>query len=91
MDEPADPPVERLSRSVGAGDDGDAIACLRAFETVPAESRQAALRALREDAERTAPLVPELTPFLTDGERSVRLTAGEAVRRGHRSRLVGSH
>jgi len=78
MDEPTDPSVERLSRSVEAGDYRDATACLGAFEAASAESRKAALRRLRETAgEQTAPLAPELASFLTDGERSVRLTAAK--------------
>ncbi|WP_435116533.1 HEAT repeat domain-containing protein [Halolamina sp. C58] len=86
MDEPTDPSVERLSRSVEAGDYRDATACLRAFETASAESRKAALRTLRENTgEQTAPLATRLTSFLTDDERSVRLTAAKLFVAGARA------
>jgi HEAT repeat protein len=75
------PPVEHLAELVDAGAHDDAIACLEQFETAPKEERKAALRTLRRfEAESSAalgPLLPALSPFFIDEERSVRLTAAK--------------
>lgn len=77
MDESAHPPpVEQLAELLDAGAHDDAIACLEQFETAPTEERKIALEALRRFEAREwalEPLLPALSPFFTDGERSVRL------------------
>jgi HEAT repeats len=77
MDESAHPPpVEHLAELVDAGAYDDAIACLERFETAPTEERKAALGTLRRfeaDESAVGPLLPALSPFFTDEERSVRL------------------
>jgi len=82
MDEPIQPPpIERLTELVGEAAYDDTIACLARFETASTENRKEALRALRTLAEEqpttVEPLLPALTAFLDDDERSVRLTTAK--------------
>ncbi|WP_423746321.1 HEAT repeat domain-containing protein (plasmid) [Haladaptatus sp. SPP-AMP-3] len=75
------PSAERLAELLDSGEHDDAIACLERFETAPTEERKAALDVLRrvesESPGVVGPLLPALSPFVTDGERSIRLTTAK--------------
>ncbi|MFC6835910.1 HEAT repeat domain-containing protein [Halomarina ordinaria] len=79
MDDAAPPLPDDLLTLLDDGDVDGASACLDRCRTADAGVRTETLRTLRRvAAERPAslaPLVSPLTPFLTDEERSVRLTA----------------
>lgn len=79
MDEPAHPlSVDHLTDLLEAREYGDAAAYLARFESTSADDRKALLQALRPRAKRDPaalePLLSALTTFLTDSERSIRLT-----------------
>ncbi|MFW5940023.1 MAG: HEAT repeat domain-containing protein [Halolamina sp.] len=80
MDDSTHSRIERLRRSIQDGNYADAAAALRAVGST-ADDRQPVLRAVRDLAgerpARVAPLLPELSSFLTDDERAVRLTAAK--------------
>ena len=77
------PSPDRLRELVDTGAVDEAVAVLSRLDaaTVESRSRKAALRTLRSLADDqpadVAPLVPALTPFLTDPERPVRLSTAK--------------
>ncbi|GGM61414.1 hypothetical protein J2752_001397 [Halarchaeum rubridurum] len=75
------PPTDRLLAALDADDEADALAALERCRDADVDARKATLRALRERAEdrpdALAPLFPDLTAFLTDDDRAVRLTAAK--------------
>lgn len=82
-DSRTDPSSARAVDLLDAGDHEAVAACLERIETEAASSRKRTLRALRSLAEDRpaafAGVVPALTPFLTDGERSIRLTTAKLL------------
>lgn len=80
MNDRSHPPTDRLQRSLKAGEYEEAAACLRGIGP-DADRRRAALRAVRtaadDDPAAMEPLLPATVTFLTDGERSIRLTAAK--------------
>ena len=95
MDDRTHSPTRRLKRSIETGEYDDALARLREFESSATEHK-AALRAVRELVDEQSvsvePLLPELTAYLTDEERSVRLTGAKlfvAVARSEPSAVAG--
>lgn len=81
MDDPTQPSVEQLTQSVETGAYDDATASLRRFETASVDTRKAAVRTVRRLANErpvaVGKLLPALAPFLTDDDRSVRLTTSK--------------
>jgi hypothetical protein len=81
MDDPTRSAVERLADAVRADEADEAVVCLEQLREADAETRKRALRRLRELAdecpETLAPLPSALTPFLTDEDRSVRLSTAK--------------
>ncbi|MGA9399460.1 HEAT repeat domain-containing protein [Haladaptatus sp.] len=82
MDDVSQPPtVEEVSELLDARAYDDVTACLRRFETAPADDRRGLSQELQRVGEETpdalAPVVPALVRFLTDAERSVRLTTAK--------------
>lgn len=72
------PSPDQLRDLVDAGAVDDAAESLSQLETESADDRKTVVQALRTHAESApaavTPLAPALTPFLTDAERSVRLS-----------------
>lgn len=81
MDDPSQLSVEQLTRSIETGASDDVAATLEAFEAASTDDRKAAVRAVRDLAaaqpNAVGAVLPALTPFLTDDERSVRLTTAK--------------
>ena len=82
MDDTTDESLSEQLRTLVDADDSEAAATvLGRLETAPTESRKAALQALKPLAESTptavTPLASTLTGFLTDDERSVRLSTAK--------------
>lgn len=75
------PPTDRLLAALDADDEADALAALERCRDADVDARKGVLRALRDRA-KTAPktlepLVSDLTAFLIDDDRTVRLTAAK--------------
>ncbi|WP_435361822.1 sister chromatid cohesion protein PDS5 [Haloarchaeobius sp. DFWS5] len=82
MDGSKQPPtVAHLTSVIEAGERSEAITCLAVVETAAPRRRKEAVQALRnltdEQPEVVTPVLPALTPFLTDDERAVRLTTAK--------------
>ncbi|WP_223302144.1 hypothetical protein [Haladaptatus sp. R4] len=82
MEDVSQPPtVEEVSELLDARAYDDVTACLKRFETAPADDRRGLSQELQRVGEETpdalAPVVPALVRFLTDAERSVRLTTAK--------------
>ncbi|GGL65049.1 HEAT repeat domain-containing protein [Halocalculus aciditolerans] len=77
------PSISRVLDRVAEGATAEAVAGLSAYESADVEARrdavQALSRAAEDDAGAVAPLVDALTAFLTDDERSVRLTTAKTL------------
>lgn len=82
MDESLEPPpVTELVQSLQESTDESLSERFNAYHQVKPERRKELLRALRsladEQASALRPVIPQLIPFLTDEERSVRLTTAK--------------
>ncbi|WP_436343589.1 HEAT repeat domain-containing protein [Natronorubrum sp. FCH18a] len=82
MDDSTQPsPAGRLDALLEDDRSEEAVACLERLTAADTETRKTALRALREGAETKPdalePVLTALTPFLTDEERSIRLTTAK--------------
>lgn len=81
MDESVQPPVEHLIVLVVAKSHEEAMVQLKRYEAADVDDRKQALQALRRCAEDQptafTSIISTLTPFLTDAERSIRLTAAK--------------
>lgn len=81
MDESVQPPVEHLIDLVVSASYEEAIVHLKRYEEADADDRKQALQALRRCAEDQptafTSIISALTSFLTDAERSIRLTAAK--------------
>lgn len=82
MSEPDQPPTpDHLTDLLDKGDHEEALASLNRLDVADADTRKRALRAVRSVAEDRPKAVEKLTtplsPFLTDEDRSVRLTTAK--------------
>ncbi|MBP2249788.1 hypothetical protein J2754_000085 [Halarchaeum solikamskense] len=75
------PLTDRLLAALDADDEADAVAALERCRDADVDVRKDALRALRDRAadhpDTLAPIVSDLTAFLTDTDRAVRLIAAK--------------
>ncbi|ELY98738.1 HEAT repeat domain-containing protein [Natrialba aegyptia] len=83
MDDSTQPPIDRLEAFLEGGPRERAVACLEQLAHDDAETRKTTLQALRQFATQQPsalePVLPTLAHFLTDEERSVRLTTAKLI------------